>query len=329
MKRSGIAWSALLLAIVAAAGFFVAPYGYKQDWWSVTEVFKLILPLATLLALIALFLSVMGLGHSWFGTGRRGKLVSLLAIVVSVLTLYMPVTQFMRSQTLPPIHDVSTDITTPPPFEALLAERSGSSNSTEHGGEDVARQQLCAYPQLQSLVLNRLPEAVFPVAVKVAEQQDWQPILDDPVRGRIEAVDTSRWFGFKDDIVTVKNGYGRNFLIPQKQAVLATVSAKKVLAENLKQRAFKEKKIVDDANKIAEAIKALEIKIPAKVGAGDKLFGSVNNINVAEALEKEGQSIDKKFITVTTVKRLGKYTAVVRLHREVSVDLDFEVIAQA
>ncbi|MFD1163284.1 MULTISPECIES: 50S ribosomal protein L9 [Hwangdonia] len=135
--------------------------------------------------------------------------------------------------------------------------------------------------------------------------------------------------GFKDDIVTVKNGYGRNFLIPQKQAVLATVSAKKVLAENLKQRAFKEKKIVDDANKIAEAIKVLEIKIPAKVGSGDKLFGSVNNIDVAAALEKEGQSIDKKFITVTTVKRLGKYTAVVRLHREVSVDLEFEVIAQA
>ncbi|MCF7567830.1 50S ribosomal protein L9 [Sabulilitoribacter arenilitoris] len=135
--------------------------------------------------------------------------------------------------------------------------------------------------------------------------------------------------GFKDDIVTVKNGYGRNFLIPQKQAVLATTSAKKVLAENLKQRAFKEKKIVDDANKVAESIKALEIKIPAKVGTGDKLFGSVNNIDIAAALEKEGQSIDKKFITVTTVKRLGKYTAVVRLHREVSVDLDFEVIAQA
>ena len=135
--------------------------------------------------------------------------------------------------------------------------------------------------------------------------------------------------GFKDDVVTVKNGYGRNFLIPQGQAILATISAKKVLAENLKQRAFKEKKIVDDANVIAEAIKALEIKIPAKVGTGDKLFGSVNNIDVAAALEKEGQSIDKKFITVTTVKRLGKYTAVVRLHREVSVDLEFEVTAQA
>lgn len=135
--------------------------------------------------------------------------------------------------------------------------------------------------------------------------------------------------GFKDDVVTVKNGYGRNFLIPQKKAVLATASAKKVLAENLKQRAFKEKKIIDDANKIAEALKALEIKIPAKVGAGDKLFGSVNNIDVAAALDKEGQSIDKKFISLTTVKRLGKYTAVVRLHREVSVDLEFEVIAQA
>jgi large subunit ribosomal protein L9 len=135
--------------------------------------------------------------------------------------------------------------------------------------------------------------------------------------------------GFKDDVVTVKNGYGRNFLIPQKQAILATVSAKKVLAENLKQRAFKEKKIVDDANVIAEALKAIEVKIPAKVGAGDKLFGSVNNIDIAAALEKGGQAIDKKFITVTTVKRLGKYTAAVRLHRDVNVDLEFEVIAQA
>jgi len=137
--------------------------------------------------------------------------------------------------------------------------------------------------------------------------------------------------GFKDDIVTVKNGYGRNYLIPQGEAVLATSSAKKVLTENLKQRAFKEQKIIDDANKIAEAIKALEIKITSKVGSGDKLFGSVNNINVAEALEKEGQSIDKKFITVIggNVKRLGKYDAVVRLHREVTVDLPFEVIPQA
>jgi len=135
--------------------------------------------------------------------------------------------------------------------------------------------------------------------------------------------------GFKDDVVSVKNGYGRNFLIPGGKAILATVSAKKVLAENLKQRAFKEKKIVDEAQATATALKALEIKIAAKVGVGDKLFGSVNNIDLAEALAKAGQSIDKKFINVTggNVKRLGKYTAVIRLHRDVTVELPFEIIA--
>jgi len=135
--------------------------------------------------------------------------------------------------------------------------------------------------------------------------------------------------GFKDDVVTVKNGYGRNFLIPGGKAILATVSARKVLAENLKQRAFKEKKIVDEAQAIAEALKALEIKISAKVGTGDKLFGSVNNIDIAASLEKAGHAIDKKFISVAggNVKRLGKYNATIRLHRDVAVELPFEIIA--
>ena len=112
--------------------------------------------------------------------------------------------------------------------------------------------------------------------------------------------------GFKDDIVTVKNGYGRNYLIPNGNAVLATLSAKKVLAENLKQRAFKEQKIVDDANKVASAIKALEIKIASKVGTGDKLFGSISNANLSESLAAEGHEIEKKFITIGggLVKRL-------------------------
>ena len=136
--------------------------------------------------------------------------------------------------------------------------------------------------------------------------------------------------GFKDDVVTVKNGYGRNFLIPSGQAVLATTSAKKVRTENLKQRAFKEKKIIEDAQKVAENIKELELKITAKVGSGDKLFGSVNNIDVAAALDQAGQSIEKKFITVTggNVKRLGKYNAQIRLHRDVNVELPFEIIAE-
>lgn len=136
--------------------------------------------------------------------------------------------------------------------------------------------------------------------------------------------------GFKDDIVTVKNGYGRNFLIPTGQAILATSSAKKVLAENLKQRAYKEAKLIEDANKVAETIKGYDIKIASKTGAGDKLFGSVNNIDLAVALEKAGTEIDKKFIKVVggTVKRLGKYEATIRLHREVVTDITFEVVAE-
>ena len=135
--------------------------------------------------------------------------------------------------------------------------------------------------------------------------------------------------GFKDDIVSVKNGYGRNFLIPQGKAVIATLSAKKVLAENLKQRAFKEKSIIDAAQKRGEEIKAIEIKITSKVGSGDKLFGSVTNADLASAISVKTSEIDKKFITLPgkTIKRLGKYEATIRLHREVSFEFPFEIIA--
>jgi large subunit ribosomal protein L9 len=136
--------------------------------------------------------------------------------------------------------------------------------------------------------------------------------------------------GFKDDIVSVKNGYGRNFLIPQGVAVLATSSAKKVLAETLKQRAYKEQSIVKEANKLAEAIKGLEVKITAKTGEGDKLFGSIGNADIVDALATQGHELEKKFITVAggLVKRLGKYNATVRLHRDVIVELPFEVISE-
>lgn len=137
--------------------------------------------------------------------------------------------------------------------------------------------------------------------------------------------------GFKDDLVTVKNGFGRNYLIPRGLATLATPSAKKVLAENLRQKAHKEKKIVDEANKKVEALKQLEIKIPAKVGTGDKLFGSVTTMDLAAALEKAGHEVDKKYISIKggTVKRTGPYNASIRLHREVVLEFPFEVIAEA
>lgn len=133
--------------------------------------------------------------------------------------------------------------------------------------------------------------------------------------------------GFKDDVVTVKPGYGRNYLIPQGIAVLATPSAKKVLAENLRQRAHKEAKVVADAQAVAEALKAIEIKITVKAG-GEKLFGSVTNQDLAEVFAKNGQAIDKKYITSGVIKRLGKYTANVRLHRDVIVEVSYEIVSE-
>ena len=133
--------------------------------------------------------------------------------------------------------------------------------------------------------------------------------------------------GFKDDIVSVKNGYGRNFLIPQGLAILATSSARKILAENLKQRAFKEQKLIEDAQKQAKALGKLELKIEAKAGAGNKLFGSVGTIDLEAALAKAGHPVERKAIKLPggTVKTLGKHTATIRLHREVFADLEFEV----
>ena len=137
--------------------------------------------------------------------------------------------------------------------------------------------------------------------------------------------------GFTDDLVTVKNGYGRNFLIPQGYAVLATPSAKKVLAETLKQRAYKEQKIVEDAKAEAEKLNEIELKIGAKAGEGNKLFGSVTNADLADALEKEGVTIEKKYITIAggSIKRVGNYEASIRFHRDVVTNFAFDVIAEA
>lgn len=137
--------------------------------------------------------------------------------------------------------------------------------------------------------------------------------------------------GFKDDVINVKNGYGRNFLIPQGHAQLATPSAKKMLAETLKQRAYKEQKNIDAAKKQAEKLNNLEIKLTAKSGAGDKLFGSITNGDLADALAKEGVEIDKKFINIAggNIKRLGQYDATLRFHREVVSNFSFDVVGEA
>ncbi len=135
--------------------------------------------------------------------------------------------------------------------------------------------------------------------------------------------------GYKDDVVEVKDGYGRNYLIPTGKAVIATPSALKVLAENQRQRAHKLAKIKADAEALAAQLKDIKLTIGAKTSATGTIFGSVNAIQIAEALEKLGFNVDRKIIEIKeSIKEVGDYTANVKLHKEVSVEIPFEVIAE-
>ena len=136
--------------------------------------------------------------------------------------------------------------------------------------------------------------------------------------------------GSKDDVVVVKEGYARNFLIPKGFAIMATPSAKKMLAENVKQRAHKEARIKAEAEKIAAKMTGLKLTIGAKTSSTGKIFGSVNTIQIAEALLNRGFEIDRKIIRLQEeqIKEIGNYKAKVKLHKDVVVEIDFEVVSE-
>ena len=136
--------------------------------------------------------------------------------------------------------------------------------------------------------------------------------------------------GYKNDIVKVKNGYGRNFLIPQRIAVLATESNKKMQAEEIKQSSFKEQKLRNEATATAAKFADVTVKVGAKAGESGKIFGSVTNIQLADALKKAGYEVERKNIEMNeeSIKALGTYSAKVRLFKEISATINFEVIAE-
>ena len=135
--------------------------------------------------------------------------------------------------------------------------------------------------------------------------------------------------GYKDDVVEVKSGYGRNYLSPQQKAVIATPSALKMLAENQKQRAHKLAKIKADAEAAAAALEGVTLTIGAKTSSTGTIFGSVNSIQIAEALEKLGHTVDRKLIYLKdAVKEVGSYKATIKFHKEVSVEIPFEVVSE-
>lgn len=134
--------------------------------------------------------------------------------------------------------------------------------------------------------------------------------------------------GYKDDVLTVKDGYGRNYLLPQGMAVLATEKALKILNEELKQRAHKLEKIKADAQAIASKFEGVSLTIAAKAAENNSIYGSVGAVQIAEALAQKGIEIDNKLIVVKAAKELGSYTATVKLHKEISVEVPFEVVAE-
>jgi large subunit ribosomal protein L9 len=144
-------------------------------------------------------------------------------------------------------------------------------------------------------------------------------ILKEDVRG----------LGYKNDIVTVKDGYGRNYLIPTGKGVIASASAKKVLAEDLKQQAHKLEKIKNDAQALADSMKEVSLSIAAKVSATGSIYGSVTTAHVAEELQKKGFNVDRKLIFMKDIKAVGSYVANVKLHKEITIDIPVEVVAEA
>ena len=135
-------------------------------------------------------------------------------------------------------------------------------------------------------------------------------------------------FGEKNDIVIVKNGYGRNFLIPQGLATIATPSAIKMAEENVRQAAHKQAKIVANAKAVAEKLKDFKVTVPTKAGSNGKIFGSVTTMQLAQSLLDRGFEIDKRKISAPDMKHIGEYKATITLHKEVSVEIDVDVIQE-
>lgn len=135
--------------------------------------------------------------------------------------------------------------------------------------------------------------------------------------------------GYKGDILKVKDGYGRNFLIPTRKAILATISAKKMLAEDLKQRAHKLERLKNESQDLADKVKDIVLTVGAKTSTTGKIFGAVGPIQIADAFEKAGFTVDRKVIVLKeAVKEIGSYKATLKLHKEVTVEVAFEVVAE-
>jgi uncharacterized protein (DUF1499 family) len=195
-----IATVGLALALLAALAGLAAGLGYRFGGWSLGTGFAL-LRYAVYGAIAAMAVSLVGLVLARPGGARRGMYRALAGLVIGAVVFGVPWSYLRTAQRLPPIHDISTDTENPPPFVATLPLRAGAANPPEYGGEEVAAQQRAAYPAIQSVPASLPPEGAFEEALATVQDQGWELVAAVPAEGRIEATDTTLWWGFTDDIV--------------------------------------------------------------------------------------------------------------------------------
>lgn len=195
-----LVWIALLLGVVGLAGMLLSGPLYRVGMLGLGHAFKL-MGLGAKIGVAAIIVGVIALILTWLA--HRGRLTALavLAIVLGVLAFLPPWMFKHRAALVPAIHDISTDVTNPPAFKAVLPLRKNAPNSPIYGGTPVADEQLQAYPDIKPMQLQRSPQAVFDAALKVAQTMGWKIQAQDPTQGHIEATATTFWYGFKDDVV--------------------------------------------------------------------------------------------------------------------------------
>ncbi|HET9334583.1 MAG TPA: DUF1499 domain-containing protein [Gemmatimonadota bacterium] len=200
--KARIATLGLALAVLAAAAAVASGLGSRVELWTFRTGFQ-ILKWAAWGGLAAVVLSLAGLVAAFAGPAPRGRAVLLgaLGLVIGAVVAWVPWTWKQRAESVPPIHDITTDIADPPLFEAILPLRADAPNPSEYGGDSIAAQQREGYPDMAPLTIDEPPGRAFLRALEAARDMGWDIVDSDPARGRIEATDTTPWYGFKDDVV--------------------------------------------------------------------------------------------------------------------------------
>lgn len=195
-----VATIGLALALLAALAGLAAGLGYRFGWWSLGTGFG-VLRYAVYLAIAAMVVSLLGLVLARPGGGRRGLYRALAGLAIGAVVFGVPWSYLRTAQQVPPIHDITTDSENPPPFVATLPLRADAANPPDYGGAEVAAQQRAAYPDVQPVPTELPPEQAFEAALATVQDQGWELVAAVPDEGRIEATDTTLWWGFTDDIV--------------------------------------------------------------------------------------------------------------------------------